>query len=253
MMVFNMNHRGKKVLITGGTRGIGRAVALRLAGEGAVLALNYLDNEEAARKTLEDVRAKKAEVHLIKANIGDPDQVKALAEESVKAMGSVDHLVHCAALGNFKRVSELRLNQWDLSMDINVKSFLILAQKLSKQMKRGSSIVALSSSGAVRYVPNYGAIGISKAALEALCRYLACELIESGIRVNAVQAGPVDTASLAMFPHQEEMKKEMVFRTPAKRLGVPEDLTGLVSFLLSEDAGWIVGQTLVADGGLSLI
>lgn len=248
-----MNHRGKKVLITGGTRGIGRAVALRLAEEGAVLALNYLDNEEAARKTLDEIKAKKGQAHLIKANMGDPDQVKALAEEAVKVMGGIDHLVHCAALGNFKRASELRLNQWDMTMDINVKSFLTLVQKLSKSMKRGSSVVALSSTGAVRYVPNYGAIGISKAALEALVRYLACELIENGIRVNAVQAGPVDTASLAMFPHQEEMKKEMVFRTPAKRLGVPEDLAGVVSFMLSEDAGWIVGQTVVADGGLSLI
>ena len=248
-----MNHKGKNALITGGTRGIGRAIALRLGREGAELVLNYLDNEEAAAKTLEEVRAAGGRAHLVKANLGDPDQVKALAEEAVKILGHVDYLVHCAALGNFKRVSELRANQWDLSMEINVKSLLALAQKLLKSMRRGSAIVALSSSGAVRYVPNYGAIGISKAALEALVRYLACELIGSGIRVNAVQAGPVDTASLAMFPHQEERKKEMVFRTPAGRLGVPEDLAGLVSFLLSEDAGWIIGQTVVADGGLSLI
>ena len=248
-----MKHNGKKILIPGGTRGIGRAAALRLAEEGAVLALNYLDNQEAADKILAEIKARKGTAHLIKANMGDPDQVKALADDAIKAMGGVDHMVHCAALGNFKRASELRINQWDMTMDINVKSFLILSQRLAKQMKKGSSIVALSSTGAVRFVPNYGAIGISKAALEGLVRYLGCELIAQGIRVNAVQAGPVDTASLAMFPNQEEMKKEMVFRTPGGRLGVPEDLSGLISFLLSEDAGWIVGQTLVADGGLSLI
>jgi enoyl-[acyl-carrier protein] reductase III len=248
-----MKHRGKKALVTGGTRGIGRAIALRLAEEGASLVLNYLDNDAAAEEALALVRAKNPDASLAKANLADADAAKALAEEAVRRLGRVDYVVHCAALGTFKRVLDLRVNQWDLSFDINVKSFLILVQRLAKHMPKGGSVVALSSSGASRAVPNYGAIGISKAALEALVRYLAAELAPGGIRVNAVSAGPVDTQSLASFPGHEEMKRELARRTPAGRLGRPEDLAGLVSFLLSPDAEWIVGQTLVADGGLSLV
>lgn len=248
-----MDHKGKKALITGGTRGIGKAVALRLASEGCKVLLNYLDNDEAAEAALAEVRRFDPGARTAKANLADPDQVKSLAEEAVKVLGGVDYLVHCAALGTFKKVSELRGNQWDLSFEINVKSLLTLAQKLSGQMKKGSSIIALSSGGATRVVPNYGAIGISKAALESLVRYLAVELIERGIRVNAVSAGPIDTKSLAMFPHHEEMMKEMTKRTPAGRLGKPDDLTGLISFLCSPESEWIVGQIIVADGGLSLI
>jgi enoyl-[acyl-carrier protein] reductase III len=248
-----MNHRGKKALVTGGTRGIGRAIALRLAEEGAEVVLNYLDNDAAAEEALALVRKKSPGSSLAKANLADPDAAKGLAEEAVRRLGHVDYLVHCAALGTFKRVLDLRANQWDLSFDINVKSFLLVVQRLAKHMPKGGSVVALSSSGASRAVPNYGAIGISKAALEALVRYLAAELIPEGVRVNAVSAGPVDTRSLASFPGHEEMKRELVRRTPAGRLGRPEDLAGLVSFLLSPDADWIVGQTLVADGGLSLV
>lgn len=247
-----MKHTGKKALITGGTRGIGRAIALKLASEGCELALNYLDNEESANEALAAARALGAKVHLLKANLADVEGAKALAEEALKTLGSVDYLIHCAALGTFKPVMELRSNQWDLSFGINVKSLLILTQKLAKSMKPGASVIALSSSGAVKVVPNYGATGISKAALEALVRYLASELAGSEIRVNAVSAGPVETRSIEAFPHAALMMKELAARTPFKRLGKPEDLVGLISFLCSNESAWITGQTIVADGGLSL-
>lgn len=248
-----MTHSGKKALITGGTRGIGRAIALRLAQEGCDLALNYLDNEEAAQKTLQEVKKLHSRVELIQANLRDMDQARQLAQEARKRLNGVDFLIHCAALGAFKKTSTVKTNQWDMTMDINVKSFLVLCQELKPHMNAGSSIVALSSSGSTRVVPNYGAIGISKAALEALTRYLAVDYIESGIRVNAVSAGFIDTQSLSHFPQYAAMKEEAIKRTPAKRLGTAEDLSGLVSFLCSDDARWIVGQTLLADGGLSLV
>lgn len=247
-----MVHKGKKVLITGGTRGIGRAVALHLAEEGCELVLNYLDNQEAADETLSQAQKKNGRASLVKANLADPEQIRMLADETVRTLGGVDYVVHCAALGTFKNVSDLRINQWDLSFDINVKSFLILSQRLSKHMKEGSSIVALSSGGAQKVLPHYGAIGTSKAALESLVRYLAVEFIGRGIRVNAVSAGPIDTRSLSAFPEHEKLKQELIRRTPAGRLGKPEDLVGLVSFLCSSESQWIVGQTIVADGGLSL-
>jgi len=248
-----MRYKGKKALITGGTRGIGKAIALKFAEDGCDLVLNYLDNEEAAKDTLSQVHKKKVNAHLVQANLRNMDDARNLADQARELLGGIDFLIHCAALGAFKKTSQLKINQWDLTMDINVKSFLVLCQQLKPHMASGSAIIALSSSGASRVVPNYGAIGISKAALEALTRYLAVEYIESGIRVNAVSGGFIDTKSLSAFPQYEVMKNEAMRRTPAKRIGQPEDISGIVSFLCSEEAGWIVGQTILADGGLSLV
>lgn len=250
-----MNHQGKKILITGGTRGIGRAIALRMAREGCDLVLNYLDNADAAKETVSLIAAAapKAKVHLVQANLSDMDEARKLADEAIKLLGSIDFFVHSAALGTFKKTSDVKPNQWDLSMNINVKSFLIMAQRLKPQMKRGSVMIGLSSSGSTRVVPNYGAIGISKATLESLVRYLAVDYIPDGVRVNAVSGGFIDTKSLTAFPEYERMKQEVINRTPAKAVGKPEDLAGIVSFLCSDDASWIIGQTLLADGGLSLV
>lgn len=250
-----MIHQGKKILITGGTRGIGRAIALRMAREGCELVLNYLDNADAAKETVALIAAEapRAKVHLIQANLSEMDEARKLADEAIRLLGSVDYFVHSAALGTFKKTCDVKPNQWDLSMNINVKSFLMMAQRLKPQMKRGSVMIGLSSSGSTRVVPNYGAIGISKATLEALVRYLAVDYIPDGIRVNCVSGGFIDTKSLTAFPEYERMKEEVVRRTPAKAVGKPEDLAGIVSFLCSDDASWIVGQTLLADGGLSLV
>lgn len=250
-----MKHQGKKALVTGGTRGIGRAIALRFAREGADLVLNYLDNAAAAEETVALIakESPSAKVHLVQANLSDMDEARKLAEDAVKLMGSVDYFVHSAALGTFKKTCDVKPNQWDMSMNINVKSFLVMAQKLKPGMKRGSVMIGLSSSGSTRVVPNYGAIGISKATLEALVRYLAVDYIPDGIRVNAVSGGFIDTKSLTAFPEYERMKQEVIARTPAKAVGRPEDLANIVSFLCSDDASWIIGQTLLADGGLSLV
>ncbi|MBP9733478.1 MAG: SDR family oxidoreductase [Candidatus Omnitrophica bacterium] len=250
-----MKHQGKKALVTGGTRGIGRAIALRFAREGADLVLNYLDNAAAAEETVALIakESPSAKVHLVQANLSDMDEARKLAEDAAKLMGSVDYFVHSAALGTFKKTCDVKPNQWDMSMNINVKSFLVMAQKLKPGMKRGSVMIGLSSSGSTRVVPNYGAIGISKATLEALVRYLAVDYIPDGIRVNAVSGGFIDTKSLTAFPEYERMKQEVIARTPAKAVGRPEDLANIVSFLCSDDASWIIGQTLLADGGLSLV
>ncbi|MGH7197777.1 MAG: SDR family oxidoreductase, partial [Candidatus Omnitrophota bacterium] len=142
---------------------------------------------------------------------------------------------------------------WDISLDVNAKALLLLAQSALPLMKQaGGKIVAISSLGAHHFTPNYGAIGISKAALENLVRYLAVELAPLKIHVNAVSGGLVDTDSLKMFPNLDAMKKEFLQRTPGGRLGKPEDLADVVSFLLSPQSDWIYGQTLTADGGYSL-
>lgn len=244
----------KVVVITGGSRGIGRAIALLFAREGASIVLNYLRNEEAARETEKALTACGAKVLLHPANVGDPKEAQGLIEAAGKTFGKIHVLVHNAALGSFKPISQLRVNQWDLTLDVNAKAFLVLVQSaLPWFEKEGGSAIALSSLGSRKVIPNYGAIGISKSALETLVRYLAVELAPKKIRVNAVSGGLVDTEAAKLFPQQELFRKEVVKRTPAARIGQPEDLAEVVGFLASDAAGWIYGQTIVADGGLSLI
>lgn len=243
----------KFLFITGGTRGIGRAITLSQSQKNVTIFLNFLRDEESAERTRKEAEKKGARVHLLPANVGDADQIKNLFEEIKKQTKRLDFLIHNAALGVFKPVHELRIKDWDISLDVNAKALLLLSQNALPLMKqKGGKIVAVSSLGSQRYTPNYGAIGISKAALENLVRYLAVELSAYKIHVNAVSGGLVETDSLNMFPKIEQMKKEFLSRTPRRRLGKPQDIADVVSFLLSPASDWILGQTLVADGGYSL-
>jgi len=246
---------GKTALITGASRGIGKAVALALAEKGVNIAVNYLQNEDAAKKCAEEVRARGVRADIFQCNVGDLDALPALIDNILKTFGSIDILIHNAALGAFKAVHKLKMNQYDLSMSINTRAFLGLVQKVLPGMeaKKEGTILAISSLGSHRFIPNYGAIGISKAALEAMIRYLAVELMPKGIRVNGVSGGLVDTDALRAFPFFEIFKQEVVKRTPAGRVATPEDLARVVAFLCSPESSWIVGQTVIADGGLSLI
>lgn len=247
--------KNKVALITGASRGIGKATALRLAEEGVHIAVNYLQNEEAAKKTVEELQAKGVKAAIFQTNVGDLDAHDDLIEAIVKTFGTIDILIHNAALGAFKPVHRLKMNQWDLSMNINAKAFLSLTQKVLPLMepKKDGTIIAISSLGSHRFIPNYGAIGISKAALESVVHYLGVELMPKGVRVNGVSGGLVDTDALKTFPFLDTFKTEVLKRTPAGRIGKPEDLARVVAFLCSSDASWIVGQVLIADGGLSLI
>lgn len=247
--------QNKVALITGASRGIGRAIALKLAGLGADIVLNYVRNEEAADATAREIRARGVKVTPFQANVGDEKDLTALVEHSQQVMGGVDILIHSAAMGAFKPVHKLRANQWDLSMDINAKALLLLTGKVLPSMEKrgGGIIIGLSSLGSHQFIPNYGAIGISKAALESLVRSLAVELAPKNIRVNAVSGGLVNTDAITFFPEAEQFKNEVASRTPAGRLGEPEDLADVVAFLCLPESRWIVGQTIIADGGLSLI
>jgi len=246
--------QGKVALVTGASRGIGRAIVELLSREGADIILNYLRNEQAAHTVEKILTQQGSRVLTVQANVGNPKEAESLIEVAGREFGKIDILVHNAALGAFKPVSQLRVNQWDLSLDVNAKAFLVLGQTaLPWMLKEGGSLIALSSLGSRRYIPNYGAIGISKAALETLVRYLAVELAPKKIRVNAVSGGLVDTDASRAFPEQEHFWNEVTRRTPAGRIGKPEDLARIVAFLASDEAAWIYGQTLIADGGLSLL
>jgi enoyl-[acyl-carrier protein] reductase III len=235
------------VLVTGGTRGIGRAIALRFANAGAGrIALGYMRNDSAAEEAASELRALGAEVTLVRGNI-----TSARVLEEVGALGPLDALVHNAATGVIRPALETEDKHWDWTMNANARALLQLARVAAPQMKPGASIVAISSLGAQRVLENYILVGTSKAALESLVRYLAVELAPRGIRVNAVSGGVVDTGALEHFPNRDEMLAAGS-ANPVGRLVEPGDIAGAVAFLCSPDAKMVCGQTLVVDGGFSL-
>ncbi len=235
------------VLVTGGSRGIGRAIALRLVRDGADrVAIGYMRNDRAAEETAAELQALGAEVTLVRGNVSSERVAAEVAE-----LGPLDVLVHSAATGVVRPALETDDHHWDWTHGANARALLTLARAAVPLMPAGSSIVAISSLGSQRVLENYALIGTSKAALEALVRYLAVELAPRGIRVNAVSAGVVETAALDHFPNRAEML-EAGRRNPAGRLVTPEDVAGAVRFLCSPDAEMIRGHVLVVDGGFLL-
>ena len=245
-----MTFDGRSVLVTGGTRGIGKVIALRFAELGAAkVAISYLRNDRAAEETAEEIRALGAEPLALRGNLGDPEKAAAVVERA----GALDVLVANAATGVIRPVLELTEKHWDWTLNANARSLLTLARHAARDMQAGGSIVAISSLGASRVLDNYALVGTSKAAIEALVRYLAVELAPRGIRVNAVSAGLVETAALDYFPNRDEMLRFYRARTPAGRLVEPPDVADAVAFLASPEADMIRGQTVVVDGGYSLL
>jgi enoyl-[acyl-carrier protein] reductase III len=234
------------VFITGGSRGIGRAIALRFARDGAKrVVIGYLRNDRAAEETADELRALGAEPVLVRGNVTSQRVL-----DEVAALGALDVLVHNAATGVIRPALETDDRHWDWTMNANARALLQLTRVAAPQMPEGASIVAISSLGAQRVLENYILVGTSKAALESLVRYLAVELAP-GIRVNAVSGGVVETGALDHFPNREEMIAAGS-ANPVGRMVEPDDIAGAVAFLCSPDASMIRGQTVIVDGGFSL-
>jgi len=246
--------RGKFALVTGGSRGIGRAICKKLAMNGARVCFNYLRNREAAAEAVKEIAAVGPEPLEIRANVADEEHLANLFEGIKKEFGQLDILVSNAALGVLKPVTQLREKDWRWTMDINARALIPLARGAIELMGgRGGSIVAVSSLGATHAIPFYGAVGASKAALESLVRHLAIENAATGVRVNTVSGGAVDTDALKFFPNRDEILADSLKRTPAGRLVTPEDMADAVLFLCSDLARMIHGQTLIVDGGCSIV
>jgi enoyl-[acyl-carrier protein] reductase III len=245
-----VSFEGKSVLVTGGSRGIGKGIALRFAELGASkVAISYLRNDRAAEETAEEIRTHGAEAPTFRGNVGDAEKARELVERA----GALDVLVSNAATGVIRPLAELTEKHWDWTLNANARALLTLARHAAPSMPAGSSIVAITSQGSQRVLDNYALVGTSKAALESLVRYLAVELAPSGIRVNAVSAGLVETGALEFFPDRDDMLAYYRRRTPAGRLVEPRDVADVVCFLASAEADMIRGQAIVVDGGYSVL
>jgi enoyl-[acyl-carrier protein] reductase III len=240
---------GKSVLVTGGTRGIGRAIARRFAELGAArIALGYLRNDTLAEEAAADLRDRGVEPVLVRGNVTSERVL-----EEVAALGPLDVVVHNAATGVIRPALETEDKHWEWTLGANARALISLARAAVPAMPPGGSIVGISSLGSTRVLENYVLVGASKAALEAVVRYLAVELAPRGIRVNAVSAGLVETDALQHFPNRDRMLSAARSRTPAGRMVEPDDVAGAVAYLCSPDAEMVRGQTLVLDGGYSLL
>lgn len=245
----------KVAVVTGSSRGIGKAIALRLAKEGYDIVVNYARSKEAALQTAKEIEALGRKALVVKANVGKVEKIQEMFAQVDEAFGRVDVLINNAASGVLRPAMELEESHWNWTMDINSKALLFCAQEAAKRMEKvgGGKIVSISSLGAIRYLENYTAVGVSKAAVESLTRYLAVELAPKNISVNAVSGGAVDTDALKHFPNREELLADAVAKTPAGRMVKPEDIVNAVMFLLSDQAEMIRGQTIIVDGGRSLL
>ncbi|WP_037578169.1 1-cyclohexenylcarbonyl-CoA reductase [Phaeacidiphilus oryzae] len=246
---------GKVSLITGASRGIGRALALTLARDGGTVVVNYKKNAELAEKVVGEIEELGGRGFAVRADVETVEGVRSLFDAVAEKAGRLDAFVSNAAAAAFKNIVDVKPHHLDRSYAMNLRPFVLGAQEAVKLMDRGGRIVALSSYGSIRAYPTYAALGAMKAAIEAWVRYMAVEFAPYRINVNAVNGGLIDSDSLEFFygvPGMPEMES-VLEKIPAGRPGSVQEVADTVAFLLGEGAGYITGQTLVVDGGLSVV
>ena len=256
-----MSFRGKHALVTGGSRGIGRGIALKLAESGAKVAVHYHVNEAAARETLERVRKHGADGFLVRADVTRADDVHRMVDEVRQHFGTLDIFVANARPDPpafYQGPMAISLDAWDHAMDSQAKAFLVGVREAASMMSAGGRIIAITYAPAAQkgtWQP-FVAMGAAKAALESLVRYFAVAHAPQGITVNSVSPGLTDDSVLNGFPQAVvETAREWHASgwTPMGRLGTPADVGNAVALLCSPDAGWITGQLIYVDGGASLV
>lgn len=243
---------GKIALVTGGSRGIGRAIAHKLATAGCDVAVNYYNSHDRAEALCAEIRALGRRACAIQGNVGDRESVEEILAAFRRHFDRLDILVSNAATGVLKPALEMSLKHWRWCLETNALALILLAQAAVPLMPAGGRIIAMSSLGATRAIPGYGFVGASKAALESLVRTLAQELGPRGIRVNAVSAGVVDTEALRVFPDRERLLSAFAERTPAGPVLAAQDVAGAVYLLCLPEAAMVTGHILIVDGGFSI-
>lgn len=250
--------KGKTLFVSGGTRGIGKAIVYSFAEAGADVAFTYASSADTANEIVADVeKTYGVKCRAYKLNILEPLTYKDVFKEFDEDFDGLDFFISNAIIsgravvGGFGPFMRLKPRGLDNIWTATVDAFVVGSQEAVKRMEKngGGSIISMSSTGNLVYTPNYAGHGSNKAAVEAMVRYAAAELGEKNIRVNAVSGGPIDTDALKAFPNYEEVKAEVVKRSPLSRMGDATDLTGACRFLCSNDSSWLTGQTIVVDGG----
>lgn len=253
------NMKGKTLVISGATRGIGKAILYKFAKNGVNVAFTYNKNEEEANNIAKDIEEKyKVKARFYHLNILEPEQYVDLYNKIDQDFDRVDFFISNAIIygrsvvGGFAPFMRLKPKGLNNIYTATVLAFVVGAQEAAKRMQKvgEGSIVSLSSTGNLVYMPNYAGHGNSKNAVETIIKYAAQDLGEFNIRVNAVSGGPIDTDALKAFPDYNEVKAKVEEQSPLKRMGQPEDLAGAAYFLCdSTQSGWLTGQTIVIDGG----
>jgi NAD(P)-dependent dehydrogenase (short-subunit alcohol dehydrogenase family) len=246
----------KVSLITGSSRGIGRALALTLARDGAAVVVNYVRNADLAAETVREIEALGSRAIAVQANVETVEEIDLLFDAVEAEFGRLDHFVSNAAASSFKQIADLKAHNLNRSFDLNVRAFVLGAQRAVKLMKDGGRIAVLSSYGSIRAYPTYANLGSNKAAVEAFVRYMAVEFAPRNINVNAVNGGLIDTESCAYFydrvPGMAPIES-VLSKIPKGRMGTVQEVADTIAFLLSAESEYVTGQTICVDGGLSVI
>jgi enoyl-[acyl-carrier protein] reductase III len=246
---------GKLALVTGGGRGIGRAIVLELARRGADVLVNYVRHPDEADDTALTARALGVQADTLRGNLADEESVAEMFLNVERRFGYLDILVNNSASGVNRAATELTAKHWDWTLNVNARGAWLCAKAALPLMQQrgGGFVVSVSSLGASRVMPDYFLVGVSKAALEAVTRYLAVELAPHNVVVNAVSGGLVQTDALKSFAWGADVIARNVERTPSGRMVEPSDLAQVVAFLCTPAAHMIRGQTIIVDGGFSLL
>ena len=248
-----MMAENKVAMVTGSSRGLGKALAIELAKQGYDIVVNYARSRSAAEETVKEIEALGRKAIMIRANVGDVKKLRTMFEQVKEEFGRLDVFVSNAASGVLRPIMELEETHWDWTMNINAKAMLFGAQEAARLMDKGGKILGVSSLGSIRYLENYTTVGVSKAAIESLTRYLAVELAPLGIAVNTVSGGALDTEALKHFPNRDELLEDARINTPAGRMVEIDDMVKAAMFLISADSDMIRGQTIIVDGGRSIL
>jgi len=246
--------QGKRVLVTGGTRGIGRAISMRFARAGSEVIANYVRDPKSAETLSSEATEEGLRIDLCRADLTSPKGMDQIVEHVQGRFATLSTLVHCAATGVHRPLEQLTLRHFDWTFALNTRAFFDLVLRLVPRFDaQGASVLALSSDGATRAIPQYTVVGASKGALEAMVRHLAVELAPRGIRVNTLSCGSVLTEAWKSMPDADKRLSDTGRRSPLGRLVTLDEVAWSAQFLCSDAASGIVGQALVVDGGVRIV